>query len=221
MSVPETVQTAATFALMLINQDGPGPDVARHTCGIRVGKQDADGLTHISGWVDAETAAYLGTAFDVWARPGINNPDDPEPRHNPDPNPPDEEPDTEPAPTAQPEEADAESASEAAPEAEAESEAAPECDAEPGAGPEPESEVAPQPAAPSEPGSDPGSDGVPSFDDLPEFRTFDDLADRMDAVAAADAKIPRPSIDFEALADRAAVRDTRTPAQRRHDALKV
>ncbi|MGU3498552.1 DUF222 domain-containing protein, partial [Mycobacterium sp. C31M] len=64
-------------------------------------------------------------------------------------------------------------------------------------------------------------DGVPSFDDLPEFRTFDDLADRMDAVAGADARTPRPSIDFEALADRAAVRDTRTPAQRRHDALKV
>ncbi|MEH3133356.1 MAG: DUF222 domain-containing protein [Mycolicibacterium neoaurum] len=191
---PETVQTAATHALMLLNQDGPGPDLARHRRGIRIGKQDADGLTHISGWVDPELAAYLGTAFDAWARPGINNPEDAQPQHNGDPNPLDEGLDAEPRP-----------------EAEAESNA--QLDAWPGAEPEPEREVAA--------GSNLGSECAPSVDDAPEFRTFDDLADRMDAVAAAQAAAPRPSIDFEALADGPAGRDTRTAAQRQHDALKA
>ncbi|MGK2901326.1 MAG: DUF222 domain-containing protein, partial [Mycobacterium sp.] len=37
-------------------------------------------------------AAYLRTLLDVWARPGINNPDDPQPRHNTVPNPLEEDP---------------------------------------------------------------------------------------------------------------------------------
>ncbi|MFI2842227.1 DUF222 domain-containing protein [Mycolicibacterium sp. PDY-3] len=167
---PETVQTAATHALMLLNQDGPGPDLARHRRGIRIGKQDADGLTHISGWVDPELAAYLGTAFDAWARPGINNPDDAQPQHNPDPSPFDEGLEAEPRP-----------------EAEADSNAQP--DAWAGAEPEPEREMAA--------GSNHGSECAPSVDDVPEFRTFDELADRT------------------------AVRDTRTATQRNHDALKA
>ncbi|WP_241471711.1 DUF222 domain-containing protein [Mycolicibacterium neoaurum] len=157
---PETVQAAATHALMLLDQDGPGPDLARHRRGIRIGKQDADGLTHISGWVDPELAAYLGTAFDAWARPGINNPDDAQPQHNPDPNPLDGDLD-----------ADLRAM------AEAESNA------------EPEREMAA--------GSNHGSECAPSVDDVPEFRTFDELADRT------------------------AGRDTRSVAQRQHDALKA
>ncbi|MGU3653283.1 DUF222 domain-containing protein [Mycolicibacterium sp. A43C] len=181
---PETVQAAATHALMLLDQDGPGPDLARHRRGIRIGKQDADGLTHISGWVDPELAAYLGTAFDAWARPGINNPDDAQPQHNPDHHPLDGDLDTD-------LQSDAEAKSNA----------------------EPEREMAA--------GSNLGSEWAPSVDDVPEFKTFDDLADRMDAVSAAQAAAPRTSIDFEALADPTALRDTRTAAQRNHDALKA
>ena len=81
---PETVHQTAVTALYLMNQDGPGPDIARHKRGISIGKQDAEGLTRITGWLDAELAAYLGTAMDAWARPGVNNPDDPDSPANPD-----------------------------------------------------------------------------------------------------------------------------------------
>ena len=87
VSTPETLAKTATDALYRFNQNGSGPDLAPHKRGFRMGQQDADGLTHVSGWVDAELAAYLGTAFDVWAAYGINNPDDAQPQHNPVPNP--------------------------------------------------------------------------------------------------------------------------------------
>lgn len=87
VSTPETLAATAATALYRHNQDGTGPDVTPHKRGFRMGQQDADGLTHVSGWVDAELAAYLGTAFDVWAAYGINNPDDPAPQHNPVSNP--------------------------------------------------------------------------------------------------------------------------------------
>ncbi|WP_162827418.1 HNH endonuclease signature motif containing protein [Mycolicibacterium neoaurum] len=83
VSGPETVHQAAVRALYVMNQDGLGPDIARHTRGITVGTQDPDGLTRITGWVDAELAAYLGTVNDTWARPGINNPADPHSPANP------------------------------------------------------------------------------------------------------------------------------------------
>ncbi|MGB5110065.1 MAG: DUF222 domain-containing protein, partial [Mycobacterium sp.] len=86
-NTPETLQKAADHAVYLLNQDGNSPDLARHRRGLVIGAQDADGLTHIHGWVDAEFAAYLGVIRDVWARPGINNPEDIEPRHNPSPPP--------------------------------------------------------------------------------------------------------------------------------------
>jgi hypothetical protein len=87
VSTPETLATTAAAALYRFNQNGNSPDLTAHKRGFRMGRQDADGLTHVSGWVDAELAAYLGTAFDVWAAYGINNPDDAEPQHNPVPNP--------------------------------------------------------------------------------------------------------------------------------------
>ncbi|MEX7471621.1 DUF222 domain-containing protein [Mycobacterium adipatum] len=86
-TIPETLKEAATRVLYTLNQDGDGPDMARHKRGITLGPQDADGLVRISGWMDAELAAYLGTAQEVWGRPGVNNPDDVEPKLNPDPNP--------------------------------------------------------------------------------------------------------------------------------------
>jgi len=86
-NTPETLQRAADHALALINPDGDGPDPARHRRGLSIGPQDVDGMAKVSGWVDAEFAAYLRTILDVWARPGINNPDDEQPQHNPDSNP--------------------------------------------------------------------------------------------------------------------------------------
>ncbi|MDO0976995.1 DUF222 domain-containing protein [Mycolicibacterium frederiksbergense] len=86
-NTPETLQRAADHALALINPDGDGPDPARHKRGLSIGPQDVDGMAKVSGWVDAEFAAYLRTILDVWARPGVNNPDDEQPQHNPDPNP--------------------------------------------------------------------------------------------------------------------------------------
>ncbi|MEV0670027.1 DUF222 domain-containing protein [Mycobacterium sp. NPDC050441] len=84
---PETLKAAADKLLYLLNQDGDGPDVAAHLRGLRIGKQDADGLVHVEGWLDPEAASYLTTVTGVWGAPGINNPDDPEPLHNPTPNP--------------------------------------------------------------------------------------------------------------------------------------
>ncbi|QVI30223.1 DUF222 domain-containing protein [Mycolicibacterium neoaurum] len=91
VSGPETVHQAAVRALYLMNQDGLGPDIARHKRGITVGTQDRDGLTRITGWVDAELAAYLGTVNDTWARPGFNNPEDPDSPTNPETETPDPE----------------------------------------------------------------------------------------------------------------------------------
>ncbi len=88
---PEALREAAQRVLYKLNQDGDGPDEARHKRGITLGPQDPDGLVRISGWVDAELAAYIGTAQQVWAQPGVNNPDDPEPKLNPDPNPPEKQ----------------------------------------------------------------------------------------------------------------------------------
>ncbi len=101
-NTPETLQKAADHALALINPDGEGPDPARHRRGISISAQDVDGMAKVSGWVDAEFAAYLRTILDVWARPGINNPDDEQPQHNPVPNPLDEDP-AEPEGEAEPE----------------------------------------------------------------------------------------------------------------------
>ena len=153
---PETLKAAADKLLYLLNQDGDTPDIAAHLRGLRIGTQDPDGLVHIQGWLDPETAAYLTTLTSVWGAPGINNPDDPEPVHNPTPNPLDTP--------------------------------------DPGGAPEtppnpPETEVA-DPEAPE----------------------------------AADAQT-EPDTDAEAEAERvqqeAASRDTRTQAQRNHDALKA
>ncbi|WP_454789924.1 DUF222 domain-containing protein [Mycolicibacterium lutetiense] len=84
---PETLKAAADKLLYLLNQDGDGPDVAAHLRGLRIGKQDADGLVHVEGWLDSEAASYLTTVTGVWGQPGLNNPTDPEPLHNPTPNP--------------------------------------------------------------------------------------------------------------------------------------
>ncbi|MGJ6124543.1 DUF222 domain-containing protein [Mycolicibacterium sp. Y3] len=84
---PETVKDVGAQMLYLLNQDGSSPDLAAHQPGLRLGPQDADGLHRMSGYVDAETAAYFKTIESVWAAPGVNNPADTEPVANPSPNP--------------------------------------------------------------------------------------------------------------------------------------
>jgi hypothetical protein len=90
-NTPETLAELAEQMVYVLNQNGDSPDVARHKVGLTIGKPDVDGLSKVSGHVDSEFAAYLRTILDVWARPGINNPDDPQPQHNPVPNPLEEE----------------------------------------------------------------------------------------------------------------------------------
>ncbi|MCV7201794.1 DUF222 domain-containing protein [Mycolicibacterium peregrinum] len=158
---PETLKAAADKLLYLLNQDGAGPDVAAHLRGLRIGKQDADGLVHVEGWLDPEAAAYLTTVTGVWGAPGINNPTDPEPLHNPSPNPL-EAPDT------------------------------------------PEGEAADLEAGSETTATDAGIDSAD-----PQARP---------APGATDAA---PDQQAQQQAQQAADRDTRTQAQRNHDALKV
>ncbi len=82
-----TLREVATYALYVLNQNGDSPDVAAHKRGITLGRQDADGLIRVTGWVDPELGAYLKTVNQVWGAPGVNNPADTEPVNNPTPNP--------------------------------------------------------------------------------------------------------------------------------------
>ena len=86
-NAPETVKDAGAHMLYVLNQDGKSPDLAQHQPGLRLGPQDADGNYRLSGYLDAEAAAYFKTIESVWAAPGINNPADTEPIPNPTPNP--------------------------------------------------------------------------------------------------------------------------------------
>ncbi|ORV04888.1 hypothetical protein AWB94_21340 [Mycolicibacterium canariasense] len=81
---PETVKDVGAQMLYLLNQDGSGPDLATHQPGLRLGPQDADGLHRVSGYVDAEAAAYIKTIESVWAAPVSTTP----PMPNPSPIPP-------------------------------------------------------------------------------------------------------------------------------------
>lgn len=167
---PETLKAAADKLLYLLNQDGDSPDIAAHLRGLRIGKQDADGLVHVQGWLDPETASYLTAVTGVWGAPGINNPDDPEPVHNPTPNPFD-------IPTPDAEVPDETGTDETAAE------------------------------VPDETGPEPG-DAKPTVAEVSDTEVSD-------AEAAPDAS------QYEQEQQAAADRDTRTQAQRNHDALKA
>lgn len=198
---PHTLREVAKYALYVLNQDGDGPDLAERKRGITFGHQDADGLIRVSGHVDAELGAYLKTMAQVWGAPGINNPADAEPTNNPVPNP------------------------------LLENAAAPAC-VEPAA---PEAPIASEPVAsapvPSAPTcAPPGPDWLPDgasvlveFNDHPP-EPFDERRAALDN--AAD-QLQGNGVTAEVLAERRsaldtpATRDTRTKAQRNHDALKA
>ncbi len=76
---PAEVSALADRAVYLMNQDGlEGPDPAAAKRGLTIGRQGPDGLSRVSGHVDAETAGYLRTLNTVLAARGVNNPDDPD-----------------------------------------------------------------------------------------------------------------------------------------------
>ncbi|MFC7449843.1 HNH endonuclease signature motif containing protein [Rhodococcus daqingensis] len=77
---PEDVENAGHELLAHLNPDGNLADDRdrKRLRGIRFGRQDKDLMTPISGHLDPETRALLEPILAKWARPGMNNPDDPE-----------------------------------------------------------------------------------------------------------------------------------------------
>lgn len=77
---PEDVTKLGVELLARVNPDGNVPDEKerRRRRGLRIGKQGADLMTPVSGLLDPETRALLEPVLAKLARPGMNNPDDPE-----------------------------------------------------------------------------------------------------------------------------------------------
>jgi hypothetical protein len=88
---PEELREAADMLLALLDPDGEMPtddeDRARKR-GIYLGKQQADGMSEIRGWLDPQARATLEAVFASWAVPGKCNPAD----EHPDTDTPDEAP---------------------------------------------------------------------------------------------------------------------------------
>ncbi|MFI6431289.1 HNH endonuclease signature motif containing protein [Rhodococcus oryzae] len=79
-ATPEDVEKAGHNLLAHLNPDGNLTDDKdrKRLRGIRLGRQDTNLMTPISGHLDPETRALLDPILAKWARPGMNNPDDPE-----------------------------------------------------------------------------------------------------------------------------------------------
>ena len=77
---PEDLMKLGAHLLAYLNPDGdaPGEKERRRRRGLRIGKQGTDLMTPISGLLDPETRALLDPVLAKLARPGMNNPDDPE-----------------------------------------------------------------------------------------------------------------------------------------------
>lgn len=77
---PEDVTKVGVHLLAHLNPDGDPPDEKerRRRRGLRVGKQGVDLLTPISGMLDPELRALLDPVLAKLARPGMNNPADPD-----------------------------------------------------------------------------------------------------------------------------------------------
>lgn len=197
---PHTLREVANYALYDLNQDGDGPDLAAHKRGITFGRQDVDGMIRVSGHVDAELGAYLKTITQVWGAPGVNNPADAEPVNNPVPNP-------------------------------LWDNSVPQDSELPVVLPDPEP-VAADPAQPEPTPASSVPDWVPDHASvLAEFVEYppEPFAERRAALDAALDQPDRCVLTDDQLAERLAAldaacddkRDTRTKAQRNHDALKA
>jgi hypothetical protein len=78
---PEELTAATDRVLYLLDQDGPPPDDAEKARkrALTVGKQGADGMSKISGWLDPQARAFWDAAHSKLAAPGMANPNDPTP----------------------------------------------------------------------------------------------------------------------------------------------
>lgn len=75
---PVQLRHAADRLAYLLNQDGPCPsdaDRARRRC-LTIGRQQADGMSEVSGWLDPQARATLDAVLAKLAAPGMCNPDD-------------------------------------------------------------------------------------------------------------------------------------------------
>jgi hypothetical protein len=79
---PEDLREAAERLTALMDQDGPAPDDAERarTRFIRLGRQQPDGMTPITGLLDPEGRATWEPILAKHAAPGRGNPDDEQPR---------------------------------------------------------------------------------------------------------------------------------------------
>jgi hypothetical protein len=74
---PEDFGKAAAHLLFLLNQDGEFSEADRERRReLTFGKQGADGMTPVSGWLDPEAAAYWEAIMAKLAAPGMCNPAD-------------------------------------------------------------------------------------------------------------------------------------------------
>jgi hypothetical protein len=75
---PEELTAATDRVLYLLDQDGPPPDDAEKARkrALTVGKQDADGMSKVTGYLDPQGRATFDAITGKWAAPGMCNPDD-------------------------------------------------------------------------------------------------------------------------------------------------
>jgi Domain of unknown function (DUF222) len=77
---PDALRKAAERLMALVHPDGDFSDVDRaRRRSVIIGKQEADGMSKISGLLDPEARATIDAVFAKWAAPGMCNPDDASP----------------------------------------------------------------------------------------------------------------------------------------------
>jgi Domain of unknown function (DUF222) len=74
---PDALRKAAERLMALVHPDGDFSDADRaRRRSLIIGKQEADGMSKISGLLDPEARATIDAVFAKWAAPGMCNPDD-------------------------------------------------------------------------------------------------------------------------------------------------
>ena len=77
---PDALRKAADRLMALVHPDGDFSDTDRaRRRGLVLGKQEADGMSKISGLLDPEARATIDAVLSKWAAPGMCNPDDASP----------------------------------------------------------------------------------------------------------------------------------------------
>ena len=78
---PEGLRKVARQLMGYLDQDGTLDDERDHARkrGITLGRQELDGMSRLSGWIDPELRATLDAVFAKLAAPGYCNPDDDDP----------------------------------------------------------------------------------------------------------------------------------------------